>query len=396
MKKRHAHKPGNNVLLLDGGGTQTLPIAKSIHKNGHHLHIFYSHKFSYGYGTRYARFKVKSPSIKAEKEYYGFLTDYLIRNSIEVVIPMSDPSALLLSKYKKELSAITGFISPDFDVFMRGYDKNQLMTVCRENGFPHPETIDLTKTEVSAIPETFFPAILKPNLTTGGRGMKILNARKELVQVFDNNVRDYGPCHLQELIPSGGRQYKVELFLDKDRRLINASVIDKQRFYPVSGGSSCFNMTVRDDAVVDLCYSVLKKIGWIGFADFDLIEDPRDNVFKIMEINPRIPACVKSAVESGIDYGNMIVDASAGRELQDYKFIPGKQLRHLGFDILWFIKSKDRFRARTNWFNFFERDQSFQDFSLSDPLTFVYGTIGNIKKMSNEEFRKSKDSGKLT
>lgn len=394
IDKYNSHK--NNVLLLDGGGTQTLPIAKSIHKKGHILHIFYSHKLSYGYATRYASYKVKSPSISDEANYYRFLTDYLVKNSIEVVIPLSDPSALVLSKYKKELMKITRFVSPDYDVFMKGYDKNQLMTVCRENGFPHPITIDLATNHISGITESIFPAILKPNLTTGGRGMKILNCRKDLEQVYEKNVNEFGPCHLQELVAAGGRQYKVELYLNTEHQLLNASVIDKQRFYPVTGGSSCFNMTVIDDAVVEICYSVLKKIGWVGFADFDLIEDPKDGIFKIMEINPRIPACVKSAVESGIDYGNIIVDSSMGRELMQYSYIPGKQLRHLGFDILWFIKSKDRFRTKTSWFNFLNRNQSFQDFSFSDPLTFIYGTIGNIKKMSNEDFRKSKNSTKLT
>ncbi len=383
------------ILLLDGGGTQTLPIAKSLYKKGHSVHVFYVHKLSYGYATRYASHRVQSPSITNEAEFDEFLRHYVIKNGIDVVIPMSDPSAMFLSRNRDSLLQICKFIAPDYEVFMKGYDKNKLMTVCRDYGFPHPKTFDMSVTDIASIEDTFFPAILKPNLTTGGRGMKILAGRKELEEVYDSNVKQFGPCHLQEFIQEGGRQFKVELFLDENHRLINSSVIHKQRFYPVSGGSSCFNTTINDDSQVGTCYEVLKKIGWTGFADFDLIEDPKDGVKKIMEINPRIPACVKSAVDSGVDYASLIVDASLGREPEKYEYIPGKQLRHIGFDLLWFVHSKNRFRASPGWFNFFNKEQSLQDFSFADPMPFIYGTVGNIKKMSNADFRKAKNSTKI-
>jgi len=142
-----------------------------------------------------------------------------------------------------------------------------------------------------------------------------------------------------------------------------------------------------------MCEAVLRKIKWIGFADFDLIEDPRNGIIKIMEINPRIPACIKSVEKSGIDYGSQIVNGALGRPIEKYNYFPGKQLRHLGFDILWFIHSKNRFRANPSWFSFLNKHQSFQDISIKDPMPFFYGTLGNMIKMSSSDFRKSKSAG---
>ncbi|MCK4990042.1 MAG: hypothetical protein KAS29_06130, partial [Bacteroidales bacterium] len=203
----------NKVLLLDGGGTQTLPIAKSLYKKGHEVHIFFQHKLNYGSVTRYAHKKIQTYSVKNESDYTVFLKDYISKNEIDVLIPMSDPTAEFLSKHKESLSQLCRYVAPDYETFMKGYDKNLLMNVCRDHGFPHPKTIDLALAEIQAIPDSMFPAILKPNLTTGGRGMKILNSRKELEQVYENNVKEYGQCHLQEYVASGGRQFKVELFL---------------------------------------------------------------------------------------------------------------------------------------------------------------------------------------
>ena len=48
-----------------------------------------------------------------------------------------------------------------------------------------------------------------------------------------------------------------------------------------------------------------------------------------MELNPRIPACIKSAIESGADYATLIADASLGLPLVYSNYIPGHQLRHV-------------------------------------------------------------------
>jgi predicted ATP-grasp superfamily ATP-dependent carboligase len=134
----------------------------------------------------------------------------------------------------------------------------------------------------------------------------------------------------------------------------------------------------------------MKSIGWTGFADFDMIKDPKDGVVKIMELNPRVPACVKSAFESGIDYGTIITEASLGNKPGKFVYSPGKKLRHIGFECLWFLYSKNRLKSEPNWFRFFDKDLSFQDFDWKDPLPFFFGTIGNIKQQCSSEFRKSK------
>ena len=181
---------------------------------------------------------------------------------------------------------------------------------------------------------------------------------------------------MQEFIQPGGKQIKVQLFVNESSELLYSSVLHKQRYYPENGGSSSCNETIINEDVVAICSEVLKKIEWKGFADFDLIEDPKDGVLKIMEINPRVPACVKSAIKSGVDYGKIYVDYALGKELKLSSSKAGYKLRHIGFEVL--------------WFRFFVKNLFFQDFAWNDPLPFFYGTIENIKQMLNPKFRKQK------
>lgn len=109
-----------------------------------------------------------------------------------------------------------------------------------------------------------------------------------------------------------------------------------------------------------------------------------------MEINPRLPACIGAAICAGIDWGNIVVDDYLGKPQKKYEFQEGIVLRHLGFDILWFLKSPDRFCTKPNWFNFFGKNVFYQDFRFFDQKPFWVGTYHNLKKLFNSDFRKAK------
>lgn len=385
-------KQMKKILILDGGAAHAMAIAECLKKSGYSVAVLCDNKNEYGYHTKYAdeRYLGKDSH---EKDYAKWMLAFLKEHHFDVLIPTSDTSAEFLSFHKEELLPLTGVLMPEREVFKKGYDKNELMTVCRDHGFPHPLTIDLSK--VSIDDETSFikfpyPGLLKPNLTSGGRGMTLVNNYEELKKVYPAIYAQYGECHLQQFIKPGGKQVKVQIMTDKDGNPAYSSVIWKQRYYPVNGGSSCCNITIDNPEIAKTCADVLMTIGWVGFADFDLIENPDTQELLIMEINPRIPACVRSAFKSGMDYATMIADATLGLPLRNYTYSPGKRLRHLGFDVLWFLKSPDRFKAKPSWFRFFSKDTFYQDWIKGNFSAFFWGSWGNFKKQMDPEFRKAK------
>lgn len=391
------------VLILDGGAAHAMAIAECLKKSGYGVAVICDDKNEYGYHTKFADERYLGVD-SHKKEYAEFMLQFLKEHKFDVLIPTSDTAAEFMSFHKEELEQLTGVLMPEREVFEKGYDKNNLMTVCRENGFPHPQTIDLNGLEVDKLHEferfeglkNFpYPGLLKPNLTSGGRGMTLVQSLEELLEVYPAIHNQYGECHLQQFIKEGGRQVKVQIMTDKNGDMAYSSVIWKQRYYPVNGGSSCCNVTIDNPEIASVCGKVLKAIGWIGFADFDLIEDPQSKQLLIMEINPRIPACVRSAFKSGMDYATMIADMTLGKPLREYKYESGKRLRHLGFDVLWFLKSPNRFRSEPSWFKFFGRNLYYQDWIRGDFSAFFWGTWGNFKKQMDPEFRKAKSGVKV-
>ena len=388
------NKYKGKVLILDAELTQTLIMAEELHKSGYWVGALCDGKMNYGYYCTFVDKSYVGPVCHEDmKAYHSFMLSFLKDNKYDVLLPLSDATAEYMSIYKEELTPLVGVLMPNVDVFQKAYDKNLLMTLCREKGYPHPMTIDMAKTNLSSEEYRSFPypALIKPNHTSGGRGMTLVSSYEELKSVYPSIHDQYGECHLQQYIRAGGRQVKIELFVNDMGKTVAMTTIHKQRYYPENGGSSCCNVTIPNDKEAQICAKILNDIGWTGFADFDLIENPDTNQLLIMEINPRMPACIKSVSKSGVWYAELIADATMGRQLKQYDYKPGKALRHIGFDFLWFIHSENRFKTKPSWFKFVGRSIYYQDMSKwYDPLPFICGTLGNIKKMLNPEFRKSK------
>lgn len=382
------------VLILYGDANQALPMAKSLYQKGYQVDAVCASKWSYGYGSKYITKKYLHENVEDIDEYFEYLKGILINEEYSAILPMRDSTAELMSKYKDELLKYTQFIMPDYETFEKGFDKHRLMEVCKKNGYPHPETYVLEDGTLGCLDldSLRYPLLIKPNHTYGARGMTLCNNRYDLEAKFPDIYKKFGDCHLQVYIPEGGHQVEVQLYVNEKGELVQSSVIKKFRWYPEKGGSSCCNISCENKEIVDICYHILLDIGWVGFADFDTIEDPYTGDLLIMEINPRVPACVKSAFASGIDWADVIVSEYLRIAHAKYQKEHEVYLRHLGFEVLWFINSKNRWKTKPNWFKFIGKNIFYQDMSdISDWMPFIRGSLGNIKRQLDPEFRKSKN-----
>ena len=380
-------------ILLLGAGTQALSIVKGLARAGY-IVCMYGERGNYADVSRYVSKCFVCRESAMSEEYLSKVEGIIAKENVDVLIPTGDDAAEFVSRNKEKLKGIVKFTIPDYDDFLKGYDKNKLMKLCKEKGYPHPQTIDLSKIsdlyneELKSFP---YPAMLKPNCTTGGRGMVVVSSHQELINKYHDFHRQYGDYHLQRFIREGGRQVKIQLCVDAEGRIIAHSALHKVRWFPVKAGSSCCCVSIEEEKATAICLQILRDINWVGFADFDLIEDPDTNELLVMEINPRLPACLGAAVHAGIDWGHLLVDQALGHEPKRYEYKTGVVLRHLGFDVLWFLKSPKRFRSRPSWFRFFGKNVFYQDMDgWNDMKPFFVGTYHNIKKLFDPSFKKAK------
>ncbi len=379
------------VLIL-ASGTQGLSMVRALSKAQCFVVLLCDSEHNYADSSRYVD-KIVRTKVRSNSDTYLRQVQEILKNDkIDVMIPMGDSEASFVSKNIECLQQLTHVKMPSYDNFLKGYDKNLLMSLCKEKGYPHPETIDMSKVALDdeSLRHFPFPAMLKPNCTTGGRGMVEVFSYEEMKAKYETLHQKYGDYHLQRFVRAGGRQVKIQLYIDENKNLVNSSVMQKIRWYPNKAGSNCCAISIREPKIEEICYSILRDIDWVGFADFDAIEDPDTHELLIMEINPRVPACIQMAMVSGINWGEIIVNGYMNLPQKKYIYKEGEYLRHLGLEMLWY-KHADNRHVKPNWFKFFGKHIHYQDMSdWTDPMPFIQGTWHNIRKMSNPNFQKSK------
>lgn len=377
-----------SVLLIEGRARQVLPMSRSLRDLGCEVTTYNGSKLDPGYASRFPHRKLLAycdahdpegsfNAIKAELEKYHY----------DLVIPMNDDVAIVLAQHKEELKCLTTIACNDWPIFEKASDKQKTMEACMKIGVPCPKTF-LSIEEFNANKEKIqYPMVVKPRTGCAAVGFHVAKDEGDLLDYYEKASQKYGPMLIQEYVPQDGLQYKAELYIDRMGELKGACVFAKVRWYPIDGGSSTLNETVDRPDIVEDCRRLLKEIGWRGYADIDLIEDTRDGKCKIMEINPRITGSVKICFEAGVNFSKMILQDFCGEEVEPQFDVKHKYMRYMHTDILWFLKSSQRWSCRPSWFKFTETCD--QIFSWDDPWVFFAFTLQGFAKLKKDKKKRA-------
>ena len=386
---------GLKILLLDQG-RQSLPFLKSLSNAGHQVFIVCNTRISEGFFSRYPAKRLIWPSyMRDPEEFEKKLIEFLRDNDIDITLSVGDISSEILSRNRDEISKYTKLTVPTYSKFLEVTDKLQLMEYCMKNDIPCPLTYNLDKdTDLNVFSRLGSPVIVKPRKGLGALGVEKFGDFKSIREKLPTLTKKYGSFLIQEYIPQkGGIQYQAEAFLDQESEMKVCLVIEKPRFFPVHGGTSTANITVNRPDIVSTCRKLLEGIKWTGAADVDLILDPRDNIVKVLEINPRVTAGIKIGFVAGIDYADLHVRFALGKtipKIESYKL--GVYCRNIFMEILWYLFSTPSMKKTTRppFFKIFGRNIVDQTFSVDDPLTGLGFFLNMSRKYLNIRYLREK------
>lgn len=371
-------------ILLYGGGLQVLSIARSLKECNHKVHVANDDNTL----ARCCRYVDCCKNVLCSDTQ--LLMSCVQSWSIDVIIPMEDKWAETLSVNKQLLESKYSVkcAIADYDIYSLASDKSKLLKFCKEYNFPHPRTCTINRDFNYAAEYVGFPALIKPNHSAGSRGIRLVNNIVELKTIAEQVEKEYGECSLQEYIQND-YYYNVMLYRTKDGIWANHTITKIIRYYPIKGGSSSFCYSIENEKLLNTCKRILEELKWVGFADFDVLEKG-DGDYRVIEINPRVPASVKAAAISGVNFGEIIVKDALGLDIPTYKYKTNMQLRYLGLDIAWFLSSPNRFKCIPSWFKFFGRNLYYQEGGFNDIFAMIASLFSGVKKIISPSFRKSK------
>lgn len=354
-------------ILLLSGGLQGLSCGESLSQKGYSvdvvsndLQIRKSHFFDNVYSD-------------VNENKLGDILSIVKDVQYDVIIPMGDKNVSLLSENKRMIEAQgkCKCACPDNGLLKIVEDKHHFMNFCEQNEVPHPKTSVLVFGNIEDVAKNIgFPALIKPDYSVGARGITRVDSLHELQSKFPEISEQYGNCTLQELIDNKEYYYNVMLYRTENGEYPAYTISKIVRMYPVDAGSSSCLITVDNEELLNICKDCLDKLGWVGMADFDVLQRLDNGEYKIIEINARVPASLRGAAISGVNFPEIIVNDVMGGDVPQFEYTSGKVMRYMGLDLMWFIKSSNRFRSTPSWFKFFGKGLFYQDIFKEDASTW--------------------------
>jgi predicted ATP-grasp superfamily ATP-dependent carboligase len=210
------------------------------------------------------------------------------------------------------------------EVLERFVDKGGFAQTLRELGIAHPWSQILnTEADLAAITDEHFrSAILKPRDSQPFMhrfGVKAFHveSRDDARTQLRMLVAEGFPVILQEYIPGpASHHYFVDGFVDRQGVVRTLFVRQRLRMYPLDFGNSTAMVSVAPGAAseaVAAATTLVTRTGYRGMFSAEFKRDPRDNVFKILEVNARPWWYVEFAARCGVDVCRMAYEDALDR-----------------------------------------------------------------------------------
>ena len=356
----------SKVLVTDAQMRNSLAIIRSLGKAGLHVTAGDETRFSTGMFSKYCSDTIVYPKPKNTEDFTNFMLKTIKENDYEVVFPVTDATVVPLVKEKKKLSKYTIIPFPDYNIFLKAMDKGLTIKAAIENNVPCPKTYFIEDmSDLDEIKDRLnYPVIIKPRIGFGSRGISLCRSKEDLIARYYQVFNEFGHSLIQEYIPKGDEIGVYTLFnFDSEPRAV--CVQRRIRSYPISGGPSTMRETIKHPKLIETAFRLLKAINWVGVAMVEFRVDSRDNIPKLMEINPRFWGSLQLSILSGTDIPYLLyklVTEGDIKPVMDYKV--GVKCRWtLPGDILWYLSSPNKLKNLPEFLNFNVNDDimSFND-----------------------------------
>ncbi|MDD7385216.1 MAG: hypothetical protein SPI12_01330 [Actinomycetaceae bacterium] len=179
--------------------------------------------------------------------------------------------------------------------------KQDFYALCEYYGLAYPKTFVHTPATGDDFHLDFdFPVVVKASDSVdykehpfqGAKKVFFVNHRAQLLDVLHRTyAAGYsGSMIVQELIPGGdSTMYDLHVYVGRDHRvkLMNLGHVLLEEHSSTGIGSDAATLNTYNEGLMESIRTLLESIGFEGLCDCDIKRDPRDGVFKILEINIR-------------------------------------------------------------------------------------------------------------
>jgi carbamoyl-phosphate synthase large subunit len=262
--------------------------------------------------------------------------------NVDVIFPLVTLELFKFSEAKDLFkSKNIDIIVSDSSSLQIANDKVEVYQHCKKIGLPIPSFLIATNPEeliysVKALGYPSVPVVIKPGISNGSRGIRILDESKDRFNLFMNEkpnsmlmtLGDLATIIVGQKLPKmmvseymPGEEVTVDTIVENSNvKLILVRTRDK-----MNGGISVAGRFIEDNAVRKQVFDIVESLGLDGPIGLQFKKD-KNGIFKLLEINPRIQGTSVSAMGLGINLPLIAISQTCG-----WKWDIPKKLSGIGF-----------------------------------------------------------------
>jgi D-aspartate ligase len=262
------------------------------------------------------------------------------RRGRPILFPERDESVQLVLDRWDDVRELADLPLPDdADVVHRLRRKDLLRAEADRAGVLLPATIAPTAEEDVLGSDLRPPYLIKP--VTGqdfayrfGEKLWVADDAEAAAGAW-RRAREYGfETVVQELIPGSQEKiYSLFTYIGREDAPLASVVGRKLRQGPLRFGTSAVFVVDFDERVLELGLRLLQTAGYRGFAQVEMAHDARDDTFRLLEVNTRLPMWAGVAMSRWFDLARIAYDDLCG--------LPARGPRVFRDEVTWLYLAKD-------------------------------------------------------
>lgn len=369
--------------------TMGLGVIRALGQMGVRSVVFYHEERDAGYVSKYVqeRHLVPHPEYHQD-EFISALLDHAPRLAGCPMFPTSDAALSAVSRHMDALKPHYKLGFTEWAITELFLDKKHTYALADANGVPAPKTIvpqSVAEAEQFAR-QIEFPCLVKPcqshlYYAVFKQKMVQVETARQMIQVYLEAARAGLDVILQEIIPGGddcGVNYNAYFW---DGEPLVEFTAQKVRNAPPTFGSPRVIVSKAIPEVIEPGRKILQAMGFYGYACTEFKRDPRDGVYKLMEVNGRHNLSTLLAVKCGINFPWLHYQHLVNGTLpQAGEFRAGVYWIDLLRDVGYSVKSfrQEHYRV-SQYMRPYLKPHVFAILSLRDPKPFMRRVSGLLR-----------------
>jgi predicted ATP-grasp superfamily ATP-dependent carboligase len=305
------------VLITDGEQRAALAAVRSLGRSGCRVHVCSARGRSLAGASRYCvRDWAAADPIVAPESFSRTVGEIVDQVAADVVLPATEAAHLALLPRRDGLGAIVPCGS--LDAFTALCNKAGVLAAAAALEISVPQQTVIDSYAPASVPRDLrYPVVIKParSVVTTGAGLvktTVQYARdpRELESALSTQFTGAFPVMLQERVEGPGIGVSMLIW---EGELRAAFAHRRLREKPPSGGVSVLREAIPLDAdLLRRSVSLVSSYGWQGVAMVEYKVQSSTGRPYLMEINARLWGSVQLAIDAGVDFPRLLVQAALG------------------------------------------------------------------------------------